>query len=68
MNIDWTTPTTNMPTMGAQSSGVLRGGVHPMCTCNSIAIQRWLRFSVGHEVEQMAEEDGWQESRHITCC
>jgi hypothetical protein len=39
-----------------------------MGTCNGIAIQGWLRFSVGHEVEQMAEEDGWQECKHIACC
>ena len=42
--------------------------MHPMDTCNGIAIHRRLRSSVGHEVEQIAEEDGWQESKHITHC
>ena len=39
-----------------------------MGTCDGIAIQRRLRASVGDELEQMAEEDGWQESKHVACC
>jgi hypothetical protein len=39
-----------------------------MRACNRIAMRCWPRSSVGREVEQIAEDNGWQESEHVTCC
>ena len=65
---DSSIPAANMPTTGARLGRVKWEGVHLVSTCNGIAIQCRPRVSVGDEVEQVAEEDGWQEATHIACC